>query len=153
MMDWLEEIALRDRSVIRDILASGGSTEIASDPRLSPADRVKRIKEQIRRLRFPRLSQIEDRLHARIRELKLQPQISLSVPPGLEGGRLRFEFHVANLPELQRLIAKLAEAAQNPATSEIFSLLNGETSYRQERSQRENPAAKASPSSVREPHD
>jgi hypothetical protein len=138
LMDWLEEISLRDCSVIRDILASGASAEIASDPRLGRADKIKRIKEQIRRLRFPRLSEIEDRLRAHIRELKVQPQIKLSVPSGLEGGRLHLEFQAANLPELQGLITKLAQAAQNPSMGEIFSLLNGETSHQRERLQDQN---------------
>jgi hypothetical protein len=152
-MDWLEEISLRDRSVIRDILVSGGSAAIAGDPRLGRADRVKRIKERIRRLRFPRLSALEDRLQARIRELKLQPQIKLSVPSGLEGGRLRFEFHAASLPEFQELVTKLAGAAQNPWMSEIFTLLNGEISCQRERLPQQNQATNARGSSARESHD
>ena len=60
LMDWLEEIRLRDQSKIREILASKPITDVESDSRLGRADKLKRIKEEIRRLRFPRLAQTED---------------------------------------------------------------------------------------------
>src|SRR6266481_2846524 len=50
LMDWLEEIRLRDQSKIREILASKPITDVESDPRLGRADMLKRIKEEIRRL-------------------------------------------------------------------------------------------------------
>src|SRR5881398_822320 len=48
LMDWLEEIALRDRCGIHQILAQQKIAHIGSDPRLGRADKLKRIKEQIR---------------------------------------------------------------------------------------------------------
>src|SRR6266576_2266998 len=64
LMDWLEEIALRDQSTI------------------------------------------EDSIRARIQELKLYPEIRLTVPPGLEGGRLRMELSASTPEELKRLTGK-----------------------------------------------
>ena len=82
-MDWLEEISLRDGQSIHAILTSKAIDDSATDPRLGRADRLKRIKEQIRRLRFPRLAETEDSIRAKIQELKLHPEIRMSVPPGL----------------------------------------------------------------------
>lgn len=127
LMDWLEEVSLRDGLQIRRILGDGSITSLESDPRLGRADKLKRIKDQIRRRRFPRLAQTEDSIRARIHELKLQPEIRLTVPPGLEGGRLRVEFDAASQDELQRLIAKLADATGKEAVREIFGLLAGRT--------------------------
>ena len=56
LMDWSEEIALRDGIAIAAIIASKAIDDIATDPRLGRADKVKRIKESLRRLRFPRLA-------------------------------------------------------------------------------------------------
>lgn len=126
LMDWLEDIALLAQAKIHDILLSDSVKEIESDPRLGRADKLKRIKEQIRRLRFPRLSRIEDVIQMRIRELKLYPQVKLSVPPGLEGGHLRVEFNASSHDELRSSIARLAEAAEKESVSEIFRLLRGE---------------------------
>lgn len=127
LMDWLEEISLRDGLQVRQILGDGSIGALESDPRLGRADKLKRIKDQIRRRRFPRLAQAEDSIRARVHELKLQPEIRLTVPPGLEGGRLRVEFDASSQDELQRLIAKLADATGKEAVREIFDLLAGRT--------------------------
>jgi hypothetical protein len=126
IMDWLEEIALRDRSRVCDVLDSKVITDIKTDPRLGRADKLRRIKEQLRRSRFPRLAETEDAIRARIQALKLHPEIRLTVPPGLEEGRLRVEFSATNHEELKRLLAKLTEAKENSILPEIFDLLSGQ---------------------------
>jgi hypothetical protein len=123
LMDWLEEIALRDQSKIDEILLGDAITDLESNPRLGRADKLKRIKEEIRRLRFPRLAQAEDSIRARIQELKLHPKIRLTVPPGLEGGKLQVDLSASSQDELKRLTAKLADAANQDAMREIFDKL------------------------------
>ncbi len=125
LMDWLEEIALRDGSTIDEILADRGVLAAESDPRLGRADKLKRIKEVIRRLRFPRLAQTEDAVRRRILELKLHPAVTLSAAPGLEGGRLRIEFSAASQDELRKHVACLGDAVDKDAAREIFALLQG----------------------------
>lgn len=125
LMDWSEEIALRDGVAMAAIFAGKAINAIATDPRLGRADKVKRIKESLRRLRFPRLAQAEDEIHGKIRALKLQPEIRMAVAPGLEGGRLQIEFTVTNQQDFKRLVDKLASAAETNSTCEIFSLLAG----------------------------
>ena len=128
LMDWLEEISLRDGQTIHAILTSKAIDDSATDPRLGRADRLKRIKEQIRRLRFPRLAETEDAIRAKIQELKLHPEIRMTVPPGLEGGQLRVEFAAASHAELKLLATKLTEATDKTGMAEIFDLLAGHSS-------------------------
>lgn len=127
LMDWLEEIALRDGCKIRDILALKSLVDIETDPRLGRADKFKRMKEKLRRQRFPRLAGVEDDIQQRLKELKLQPEIELSVPPGLEGGRLRVQFSAASYDELKKLSDKLAQSVEQNALREVFDLLSGHT--------------------------
>lgn len=126
LMDWLEEISLRDHLAIAEILSRRDVIDVQTDPRLGRADKLKRIKENIRRLRFPRLAETEDALERRIQEVKLHPQIRLSVPAGLEGANLRVEFHAASADELRRLATTVADAANKESVKEIFILLSGE---------------------------
>lgn len=126
-MDWLEEIALRDGIGIRTVLENGSINEALANPRLGRADKIKRIKEQVRRLRFPRLSRTEDAIHARIRDLKLRSEIRLFVPPGLEGGAVKVEFTAGSQEEFKQLVRRLAEAGDRESMREIFSLLKGES--------------------------
>ncbi len=126
-MDWLEEIALRDPVRIHEVLSRPDLHYIETDPRLGRADKLKRIKEQIRRWRFPRLAETEDALRARIQELRLHPEIRLSVPTGLEGANLHVEFSASSPHELRKLAAGLLDAADKELVGEIFALLSGQT--------------------------
>jgi hypothetical protein len=125
LMDWLEEIALRDGIGIDELLQSKTISDIRTDPRLGRADRLKRIKDQIRRMRFPRLSQIEDSIQSKIRQLKLPPAVRVSVPAGLEGGDLQVDFTAGSPAEFKNILAKLGAAAESEGLAEIFVLLNG----------------------------
>jgi hypothetical protein len=127
LMDWLEEIALREQLTIEEILASQPIVDFASDPRLGRADKLKRIKEEIRRWRFPRLAQTEDAIRARIHKLKLHPEIRLTVPLGLEGGRLQVELSASSHDEFKKLVIKLADTVTDNTVREIFALLAGHT--------------------------
>ena len=125
LIDWLEEVALRDGVQIHAVLTSKAINDIETDPRLGRADRLKRIKEQVRRLRFPRLAETEDAIRAKIQELKLHPAIRLTVPAGLEGGQVRVELVAASQNELRQLAMKLSEATEKASMPEIFALLAG----------------------------
>jgi hypothetical protein len=131
MMDWLEEIALRDDKTIQAILAEKPIYDANTDPRLGRADRLKRIKEQLRRRRFPRLAETEDQIHKHINALKLQPEIRLSVTPGLEGGQLNVEFEAGTTAEFKAAVRKLGEATSLRSFSAIFELLSGNSGKEQ----------------------
>jgi hypothetical protein len=128
LMDWLEEIELRDGRAIAAILADKTIADIETDPRLARAEKLKRLKEELRRQRFPRLVSVEDAIKKRLHDLKLQPDINIGVPAGLEGGRLRIEFSASSPQELKCFAAKLAQAADGEAMAEAFALLTGAAS-------------------------
>jgi hypothetical protein len=125
VLDWLDEIALRDGGSIATILTHATFGEILTDPRLGRNDKLKRVKEELWRVRFPRLSRMETEIAARIRALKLGPQTQVATPPGLEGGYLTVQLKAANREELRRIVAALAQAVEKPEVDEIFELLGG----------------------------
>ena len=123
-LDWLEEIALRDGVSFCEVLKGESLQRISSDPRLGRNDKLKQIKEELRRLRFPRLARIEEEVRKRIYELRLRPQIQITVPPGLEGG-VNVQMKAASYEELERLVGELKQALEKKAVKEIFALLGG----------------------------
>ncbi len=125
-LDWLEEAALRDGTSLCEILRGEPLSSILSDPRLTRSDKLKRTKEEVRRLRFPRLAHIEGEIQKRLRELKLKPQLRISVPPALEGEGLTIQMKAASYDELKRLVEELRETLERASLKEIFALLRGE---------------------------
>lgn len=124
-LDWLEEIALRDGVSFREIFAGEALRKISSNPRLGRNDKLKQIKEELRRLRFPRLARTEEEIGKRLREMKFSPQIQITVPPGLEGGRLTVQMKASSYEQLERLVGELAQSLEKKTMKEIFALLGG----------------------------
>ncbi|MGH7845555.1 MAG: hypothetical protein ACREQW_10355 [Candidatus Binatia bacterium] len=125
LLDWLQEIALRDGITMKDVLAQEALDAIVTDPRLGRNDKLKRVKQELRKMRFPRLSRIETEITKRIQALKLKPQAQVAVPVGLEGGFLTLQLKARSYQELRQLLAELAEAAEKTEVREIFELLDG----------------------------
>jgi hypothetical protein len=126
LLDWLEEIALRDGTGIAAVLSREELSRIATDPRLGRNDKLKRIKDELRRLRFPRLARIEEEIQRRVRGMNLDPRVRLMVPAGLEGGTVTVEMRAGSSDELQRLSAELARAVEGDEMKAIFALMRGE---------------------------
>ena len=125
IMDWLEEIALRDRCSLVSVLGEKSIEDLITHPRLGRGDKLRKVKDEIRRRRFPRLAHIEDSIHASIKELKLAPEIKVSLPAGLEGGCLTVQFTAADRQEFCRLVERLADAANAAPMARVFDRLAG----------------------------
>ena len=125
ILEWVEEIALRDGTGLA-VLLRDDLSRIATDPRLGRNDKLKRLKDELRRLRFPRLARVEDEILRRVRALKLDSKSSVSVPAGLEGSAVTVKMQAASHDELKRLVGEMARAVETREMSEIFALLKGE---------------------------
>ncbi|MGH7832309.1 MAG: hypothetical protein ACREQK_01575 [Candidatus Binatia bacterium] len=125
VLDWLEEIALRDGIDVRTVLGGDVVAKVLDDPRLGRNDKLKRVKEELWRLRYPRLAEAEEEIRRRIRELKLSPRIQMSAPLNLEGGALTVQLRATTQEELRRLMREVSEATEKKAVGEIFDLLAG----------------------------
>jgi hypothetical protein len=122
LLDWLDEISLRDSTPIATLLRTYLS-DIVTDPRLGRNDKLKRLKEELRRLRFPRLAGIEDEIQRRIRNLKLPSGISIAVPQGLEGGNVLVKIEATSQEDLRRLAGEALRAADSDDMKHIFRML------------------------------
>jgi len=124
VLDWSIEISLRDDMSIAAILAADTIGLVVRDSHLGRNDRLKHVKESLRRLRFPRLTRIEGEIQKRLRALKTDPRISISVAPGLEGG-VKVELSAHSSDNLEQLALEVAAIAREEKTRGVFDLLIG----------------------------
>ncbi len=124
-LDWCVEISLRDGCSITSVIDGAELAPTLSDSRMGRNDRLKHAKEALRRLRYPRLTAIEDEVRTRLRGLKLDPRIRITVAPGLEGG-LKVELQAGRVEELARLAREVESLAGNETAREVFALMEGE---------------------------
>ncbi len=123
-LDWCVEISLRDGCSIAAVVDRKELAPTLSDRRLGRNEKLKHAKEALRRLRYPRLTRVEDEIRSRLRSLKLDPRIRITVAPGLEGG-LKVELRAGAAESLARLAREVEALAGNDTAREVFALLDG----------------------------
>lgn len=123
LLDWLEEIILRDGGTIGEVLARPEIRRSLAQP-LSRNDKLKLVKEAVRKLRYPRLSQLEDNLRAAVKALDLGPRVRVSLPPTLEGDEVTIALTVRGVQELRDNLERLAQRVENGAFQRVFGLLD-----------------------------
>jgi hypothetical protein len=122
-LDWLEEIVARDGVTVRDVLAR---TELQRplEARLSRNDKLKAVKETLRKIRYPRLSQLEDDLRAAIKALDLGNRVRVSFPAALEGNEITLEIKTRNIQEIRDSLTQLQQKLEDGSLQRVFELLD-----------------------------
>lgn len=122
LWEWAEDIAVRDQSSLAQVLAVD-LVAAARRRKLGRNDKLKLIKAALRRLRFPQLSSVEDRVAALVRQLGLPRNVRVILPEFLEGDALRVEITAESASALRAAVAGLLQAADTRTCAEIFELL------------------------------
>ena len=122
LFDWAEEIAVRDDSRIAAVLAA---EPIAVELRrgLGRNEALRAVREAMRRLRFPQLAAMEERLAERIRALGLSRDLRVVLPEHLQSDEVIIEIRARDAAAVQRAAKDLAGIAQRDELAEIFALL------------------------------
>jgi hypothetical protein len=122
-IDWLEEVVLREGGTIRGVL-SRPEIHRLREGRLSRNDRLKAVKESLRRIRYPQLSQLEDGLRAVVKALDLGSRVRVSFPPAFEGNQVTIEITARNVGELDDSVTRLRQRLADGALQRMFDLLD-----------------------------
>jgi len=123
ILDWLDDIAARDGvaasvtlddAELRRIVASGASAP----------ERLKRWKERLRRLRYPRLAAREQAIVAELRAMDCGPSVTITPPAALEGGMVTVTIRVRSAAELGAALQRLWERLERREVERLFALLD-----------------------------
>jgi hypothetical protein len=122
-LDWLEEIVRRDGGTVRSLLAR---PEILQpfEAKLARNDKLKAVKEGLRKIRYPHLSRLEEDLREAVRTLDLGRQVHISFPPTLEGDEITVAIKVRNVQELTESLSRLRRRLDDGMLQRIFDLLD-----------------------------
>ena len=122
-LDWLEETVLRDGGTIRELLAR---PEIRRPlgAKLARNDKLKAVKDALRKLRYPRLSRLEEDLRAAVKALDLGGRVRVSFPPAYEGDEVTVEIRARSVKELSDSLARLRQRLDDGALQQVFALLD-----------------------------
>lgn len=122
-LDWLEEIAARDGGTVCQVLAQGDIRR-ALETKLARNDKLKVVKDALRRLRYPHLSRLEEGLRAAVKALDLGSRVRVSFPPALEGDEITIEIKARTVKELDESLTRLRQRVAEGGVQRVFDLLD-----------------------------
>jgi hypothetical protein len=108
--------AVVDSAALRAVLASG----------LGRNEAVKGFKRAVRRLRYPQLSAVEQRLAELAKTVRLPAGVRLELPENLEGEHVGVTLRARSAAELRAQAGAVVAALQSAPLEEMFALLEGE---------------------------
>ena len=119
---WASDVGVRQQISLAAVLALDAVAAARRQP-LGRNDRLRLVKSALRRLRYPQLSAVEDRMAELVRTLDLPRDVRVILPDFLEGDAVRIEIVATDPDSLRTAAERLARAADTPACRELFALL------------------------------
>ena len=123
VLDWLDDVAARNGSRPAAVLGAP-SLQAALRGGGSAPDTLKRWKEALRRLRYPRLVAREQDFATAVRALELGRGVSIASPAALEGGTVTVTIRAGSAAELDAILDRLARARDAGELARLFALLD-----------------------------
>lgn len=123
VLELLEEVSLRDGQPVGQILGDSALRDIISSHDLTSSQKAARLKLMLRKIRYPRLSLLDERFVAIRKKLAFRPGLSLEAPPFFEGDWLKAEFRFSRAEELEAFARELLEASRKTEISELLDLV------------------------------
>ena len=123
LLDWLEEIAVRDGEAIADILEQRALRRARTTPG-SRNDKLKAVKAVLRKRRYPRLTRLEENIRQAVKALDLGRPVQVSFPPDLEGDEVTVTLTARNVHELQDRLSQLQQRLKDGRWQRVFDALD-----------------------------
>ncbi|NOY77548.1 MAG: ParB N-terminal domain-containing protein [Calditrichaeota bacterium] len=118
----LRDVALLEKSTLAELLQREEITQILGDESISLGQKTQRVRERLRRWRYPNLTKTEVRFRDILRGLRLPPGIQLRPPQNFEGDKFRLEFQFRTPEEFARTVAKLQAISESDQLQELQKL-------------------------------
>ena len=123
LLDWLEEIAARDEQTVADMLERReirGARATAG----SRHDKLKAVKTVLRKLRYPRLTRLEENVRQAVKALDLGRTEQVSFPADFEGDEVTVSLTARNVHELRDGLARLQQRLDDGRFQRVFDALD-----------------------------
>lgn len=118
------DVATRDGCSIAAVLEGVAVRDALARP-MGRNEAIKALKLALRRLRYPQLTTVEQRLATLAKDLRLPAGVRIEFPANLEGEQVTVLLRAGSAAELRAQSAALAAAVRGDAVDTIFALLEG----------------------------
>jgi len=119
---FLEEICQRDKISVKDIIDCIEIQDVLNNMNITVSQRSSKIRDLLKRKRFPQLTSMEKSFADIIKDLKLPKGIIFRSPEYFEEKEFSIEFKIKNKEELKRVSRALLNMSEKEKISELFKM-------------------------------
>jgi hypothetical protein len=120
LLTLIREIAARDGTTVEEILNRYQLLTIVADPAVAAPEKVAALRQTLRSVRLPHLTERQRQLTGLIDSLQLPNTARLIADPYFEDPKLKLEYQFSAPEEINALIGKLQEAFEKQQWQKIF---------------------------------
>ncbi len=120
LLSLLREISARDAITVEEILNRYQLLQVVADPNASSVDKVTALRQALRGIRLPQLSERQKRLAELIQGLELPETARIVADPYFESRNMKLECQFSHPEELNSLITKIQDAFEKQKWQQIF---------------------------------
>jgi ParB/RepB/Spo0J family partition protein len=125
LISLIEEIMGREDITLENLLDELDIPGILASSILPVPQKTEKVRKILKQRRYPLLTSLEDQLQEKLKQLRLPKEVLITLPPFLEGDRLKVTFQFRNIKELERILMKLQELIGREELEDILRLLKG----------------------------
>lgn len=119
----IEDICIRDRITVKEVLDNPSIRNIMSNDRLSGPVKVKMIVSTIERDRYPKFTDIKQKINEGLNGLDMLHGMKITYPPSLEGEKWKIEAQFKDSKELKNIGEKIVSIAEKDEIKDIIETL------------------------------
>lgn len=120
LLSMIREISARDGMTVEEILNHYQLLQVVADPTTAAVDKVRALRQALKGLRLPQLSERQSRLASLIEGLELPESAKIITDPYFESQRMKLEYHFSQPEELNDFIVKIQDAFNKQQWQQIF---------------------------------
>ncbi|MCP4402830.1 MAG: ParB N-terminal domain-containing protein [bacterium] len=128
LLNYLEEIALRDALSITEILSAAEIQEIVAHEKYSGPQKIEQLRYALRKQRFPSFTALEEQYHEALKGLKLPRGLQLKTDRFFEDDNMSAGFRFSSPEELKSVAEELLQLSEKAELQELLQLIQGELS-------------------------
>ena len=120
LLTLIREISARDGMSVEEILNRYRLLEMVADETTSSSEKVEALRQALRGIRLPQLTERQQRLTRMISDLELPEQAKLHADPYFENEKMKLEYQFSHPEELDELIKRVQSAFKQQRWHQIF---------------------------------
>lgn len=120
LLAMIREISARDGMTVEEILSHYQLLQIVADPTTAAVDKITALRQVLRGLRLPQLTERQKRLATLIDGLALPESARIITDPYFESQKMKLEYHFSQPEELSDFVHKIQEAFNKQQWQQIF---------------------------------